>query len=152
MYSMQVSGHVQAPRRVVYQALVSADAIANWRVPDGMRSTIHEFNPTEGGSFRISLTYDAPDAAGKSSAHTDTYHGSFVTLVPDEKVVEELEFETDNPAMRGTLTMTTTLTDAGGGTDIVILDDGLPDAIPAADNELGTRLALDNRAKLIQRS
>ena len=66
--------------------------------------------------FRVSLTYDAPDATGKTQANTDTYHGRFIALVPDERVVEAIEFETDNPALQGELTVTTTLADADGGT------------------------------------
>ena len=150
MYSTAVSRHIRAPRSVVYRALLDADAIAQWRVPEGMSSEVHEFDPREGGRFLVSLTYDAPDPAGKTGAHTDTYHGGFVTLVPDEKVVEVAEFETDDPAMRGAMTMTTTLTDAGDGTDVVIVHDGIPVGVLPSDNETGTRMALDNLARLVE--
>ena len=56
-------------------------------VPDGMTSTC---DPREGGAFRISLTYDEPTETGKTSAHTDTYHGRFVKLVPNEQVEQVL--------------------------------------------------------------
>jgi uncharacterized protein YndB with AHSA1/START domain len=151
MYTTQVSGHVDAPRPAVYRALVSAEAIARWRVPAGMSSEVHEFDAREGGRFRVSLTYDAPDATGKSAAHTDTYHGHFARLVPDEQVVEVLEFESADPALGGTMTMTTTLTDnEDGGTDVLVVHEGLPDAVPAADNETGTRMALANLARLVE--
>ena len=150
MYSTQVSRHVNAPRADVYRALLDADAVARWRVPDGMSSQVHEFDAREGGSFRVSLTYDAPTSTGKSAPNTDTYHGHFVTLVPDERVVEVFEFETDDPALRGEMTMTTTLTDADGGTDVVIVHEGLPDSVPPADNETGQRMALDNLARLVE--
>jgi len=150
MYSTRVSRHVDAPRPAVYRALVDAAAIANWRVPAGMSSQVHEFDAREGGSFRVSLTYDAPDGTGKSTAHTDTYHGRFRKLVPNEQVVEVFEFETADPALRGTMTMTTTLTDADGGTDVVIVHEGIPDGVPAADNETGTRMALANLARLVE--
>ena len=79
------------------------------------------------GTFRISLTYDAQTGTGKTSAHTDTYPGRFVQLVPNERVVELDEFETADPAMRGEMTITITLTDAhSGGTDLVAVHDGLP--------------------------
>ena len=129
---------------------MDADAVAKWRVPAGMSSHVHEFDAREGGSFRVSLTYDAPDAAGKSAAHTDTYHGHFIRLVRDREVVEIFEFETADPELRGTMTMTTTLTDAGDGTDVVIVHEGIPDSVPAADNEMGTRMALANLAKLVE--
>ena len=152
MYSTRVSRRIQAPRAAVYRALLDADAVAKWRVPEGMSSVVHEFEGREGGSFRVSLTYDAPDATGKSAANTDTYHGRFVKLVPDEQVVEELEFETGDPALRGRMTMTTTLADAGddSGTDVSVFHEGLPDAIPVADNELGTRMALASLARLVE--
>ncbi|MBG0857427.1 SRPBCC domain-containing protein [Streptomyces spinoverrucosus] len=150
MYSTRVSGRVNASRAAVYRALVDAQAIAQWRVPDGMRSEVHEFEAREGGRFRVSLTYDMPGAAGKTSRHTDTYHGHFAKLVPDEQVVEVLEFETADPALRGTMTMTTTLTDADGGTDVVVVHEGIPDAVPAADNETGTRMALAKLARLVE--
>ena len=100
MQATHVRRHVRAPRARVYRALLDAGAIAAWRVPDGMTSVVHEFDAREGGSFRISLTYDAPDRAGKTAAATDTYHGRFERLVPGERVVEVVEFETDDPALR----------------------------------------------------
>ncbi|MGW6057006.1 SRPBCC domain-containing protein [Streptomyces sp. NPDC055189] len=152
MYSTEVSGHVNAPRAAVYRALLDADAIARWRVPDGMSSQVHAFEAREGGRFRVSLTYDDPSGTGKSASHTDTYHGHFAKLVPDEQVVEVLAFETADPGLGGTMTMTTTLTDAGadGGTDVRIVHEGIPDSVPAADNETGTRMALANLARLVE--
>lgn len=150
MYATRVSHHVNASRAAVYRALLDADAIARWRVPDGMTGHVHEFDGREGGAFRVSLTYDRPTGTGKSDAHTDTYHGRFVRLVPDEQVVEEVEFETDDPDLRGTMTMTTTLTDADGGTDVLVVHEGIPDAVPARDNETGTRMALANLARLVE--
>jgi uncharacterized protein YndB with AHSA1/START domain len=152
MYATQVTRHIDAPRPAVYRALLDPAAIARWRVPAGMTSHLHAFEAREGGSFRVSLTYDTADAgSGKSAAHTDTYHGHFARLMPDEQVVEVLEFETPDPALRGTMTMTTTLTDApGGGTDVLVVHEGIPDAVPAADNETGTRMALANLAELVE--
>ena len=141
---------MRAQRSAVYRALLDAGAIAKWRVPAGMNSHVHEFDAREGGSFRISLTYDAPAGSGKSAAHTDTYHGRFVRLVPDERVVEVFEFETADPELRGTMTMTTTLTEAADGTDVLVVHEGIPDKVPAADNETGTRMALANLASLVE--
>lgn len=151
MYSTRVSRHVTAPRPAVYRALLDPEAIAKWRVPAGMSSQVHEFDAREGGRFRVSLTYDLPTGTGKSASHTDTYHGHFAKLVPDQEVVEVLEFETEDPALRGTMTMTTTLADAdGGGTEVLMLHEGIPDAVPPADNETGTRMALANLARLVE--
>ncbi|MFJ4468312.1 SRPBCC domain-containing protein [Streptomyces sp. NPDC089424] len=150
MYATRVSGRVDAPRAEVYRALVDGRAVARWRVPDGMRGRVHEFEAREGGRFRVSLTYEMPDGSGKTEAHTDTYHGHFARLVPDEQVVEILEFETADPALRGVMTLTTTLTDADGGTDVLVVHEGIPDAVPAADNETGTRMALAKLAALVE--
>ncbi|GIF49205.1 uncharacterized protein YndB with AHSA1/START domain [Asanoa ferruginea] len=150
MYSTRVLQHINAPRSAVYAALLDPDAIARWRVPAGMTSEVHSFEAREGGTFRVSLTYDDPGSAGKSGSHTDTYHGHFARLVPDEQVVEVFEFETDTAALHGEMTMTTTLTDAEGGTDVLIVHEGLPDDVPAEDNETGTRMALANLARLVE--
>jgi uncharacterized protein YndB with AHSA1/START domain len=150
MSSTRISRHVKAPRASVYRALIDARAIATWKVPTGMTSHVHEFDPREGGSFRISLTYDAPTGTGKTTAHTDTYHGRFVKLVPDEQVVEVVEFETTDPAMRGEMTITTTLTDADGGTEILAVHDGLPSGVSPADNETGWRMSLAKLAALVE--
>lgn len=115
-----------------------------------MTGHVHEFDAREGGSFRVSLTYDVPNGTGKTTAHTDTYHGHFVTLVPDEQVVEVLEFETADPDLGGEMTMTTTLADADGGTDILVVHEAIPDGVPVTDNETGTRMALANLAALVE--
>ncbi len=94
---------------------------------------------------RISLTYDA--ASGKTTAHTDTFHGRFVKLVTDEKVVEVVEFEMADPALRGEMTITIALSDADGGREIVAVHDGLPPGLSTADNEKGWRSSL---AKLVE--
>ena len=108
------------------------------------------FDAREGGSFRISLTYDAPTGTGKTSAHTDTYHGCFVKLVTNEQVVEVVEFETTDPALQGEMTITITLADVDGGTDILAVHDGLPPGIPTADNEAGWRSSLAKLAALVE--
>ena len=141
--------HIKASRAAVYRALLDPAAVARWRVPEGMSSVVHSFEAREGGTFRVSLTY-AGAGVGKSAAHTDTYHGHFARLVPDEQVVEVIEFETDDPALQGPMTMTTTLTDAAGGTDVAIAHEGLPAGVSPADNELGTRMSLANLARLVE--
>ena len=116
-----------------------------------MTSQVHTFEAREGGAIRVSLTYDAPTAAGKTAAHTDTYHGRFVRLVPDELVVEADEFETEDPALRGEMLSTITLADApAGGTDVVGMHENLPEGVSAADNETGWRMALGKLAALAE--
>jgi uncharacterized protein YndB with AHSA1/START domain len=150
MSSTRICRRVNAPRARVYRALTDARDIAAWRVPTGMTSEVHEFDPREGGRFRISLTYDAPDQQGKTSAHTDTYHGRFVRLVPDRQVVEVVEFETDDPGMRGEMTITYDLVDVDGGTELVAVHDHLPPALSVADNETGWQMSMDKLAALVE--
>jgi uncharacterized protein YndB with AHSA1/START domain len=145
-----IACHINAPRAAVYRALLDARSIATWRVPTGMTSHVHEFDAREGGLFRISLTYDAPTGTGKTTTHTDTYHGRFVKLVTNEQVVEVDEFETTDPTMLGEMTITTTLADADGGTDVLVVYEGLPGGVSATDNETGTRMALAKLAALVE--
>jgi uncharacterized protein YndB with AHSA1/START domain len=148
--SSRVGRHIRAPRAIIYRALLDPTAIATWRVPDGMIAHVHEFDAREGGCFRVSLTDNASDSTGKTSAHTDTYHGRFARLVPDEQVVEMLGFETADPELVGEMTITTSLADADGGTDVSIVYEGLPGGVSTADNETGTRMALAKLAALLE--
>lgn len=147
----EVSRHLAAPRHRVYAALTDGDQVAQWRFPGGMTCSVHEFDTVEGGRVRVSLTYTS-GGVGKSEAQTDTYSGRFTTLVPDELVVEVDEFETDDPTLRGEMTMTIRLTDAGdGGTLLSASHDGVPPGVSPEDNELGWRDALERLAQLVER-
>jgi uncharacterized protein YndB with AHSA1/START domain len=134
----------------VYAALVDADAVAEWKVPDGMTCQVHAFDPQVGGTVRISLTYETFSDAGKSTAHTDTYRGRFVELVPNERVVEIDEFETADPAFRGEMKITISLVDADGGTDVLGVHEGLPAGVSVSDNEAGWRSSLARLAVLVE--
>jgi uncharacterized protein YndB with AHSA1/START domain len=84
-----------------------------------MTSHVHEFDAREGGSFRISLTYDAAERTGKTSTRTE-YRGRFVKFVPNEQLVQMDEFESTEPDLRGEMTITITLVDADGGTRLLV--------------------------------
>jgi uncharacterized protein YndB with AHSA1/START domain len=150
MYDQRATGLVRGSRARVYAALLDADAVAAWRVPDDMTAQVHEWEPVEGGRFRVSLTYRDPERAGKSAGATDTYAGRFVRLVPGEQVVEELAFETGDPDLAGTMTMTWSLRDVDGGTEVDLLHEGLPDAVPPEDNATGTRMSLAKLAAYVE--
>ncbi len=152
MRSTRVSRHVRASREKVYAALIDAEAVARWKVPEGMTSEVHEFDARVGGNVRISLTYDTSGDAGKSTAHTDTYRGRFVELVPNERVVEIDEFETADPAFRGEMKITISLVDSNGGTDVLGVHEGLPAAVSVTDNEAGWRSSLARLAALVEDS
>jgi hypothetical protein len=67
MSSTRIRRHLNAPRATVYCALLDPQAIAKWKVPEGMTCHVHEFDAREGGSFRISLTYDQSTVAPNGS-------------------------------------------------------------------------------------
>ena len=150
MSSTHISQHINAPRASVYRALLDPRVVATWKVPTGMTCHVHSFDAREGGSFRISLTYDEPTGTGKTTAHTDTYRGRFAKLVPNERIVEVDEFETEDPALRGEMTITITLADSGGGTNLLAVHDGLPPGVSSADNETGWRMALAKLTALVE--
>ena len=148
--STRISVVLDAPRERVYNALIDPQAVREWMVPDGMTSTIHNFEAREGGFFRISLTYDEPTGTGKSSSHRDTYHGTFVTLVPGHKVVQRLEFETSDPSLQGEMTTSFTLREVDGRTELLATHESLPPGLSADDNETGWRMSLQKLARLVQ--
>jgi uncharacterized protein YndB with AHSA1/START domain len=150
--SMQVSKIIKAPRQAVYQACLDPDALAKWRVPDNMKAQVHVFDAREGGRFRISLTYQNPahSPGGKSSEDTDTFEGRFIELIPDEKIVEVVAFESPDPNFAGEMRITTSLRDTAGGTEITLLFQDMPAGIHLEDNEAGTRQSLRKLAALLE--
>ena len=147
MSTTRVSTHLAAPRDAVYRAFTDPAVIARWRFPDGMTSSVELL---DGGAFRVTLTYDAPDARGKTTAHSDTYRARFERLVPGELVVEVDEFETADPQLAGEMTMTITLRDSDGSTELLAVHEGVPPGVAPEDNELGWRMALDRLAALVE--
>lgn len=153
--STSVTRAIRAPREDVYQAFLDPDAVAAWLPPAGMHGTVHRFDPREGGAFRISLTYEDPSDApggtgGKTSADTDTHHGRFVTLVPPERIVEVVEFESTDPRFAGEMTITVTLADTDGGTEVTFRCDDIPTGISPEANEVGCRSSLEKLAALLE--
>ena len=148
----QVSRIIKAPRQKIYQAFLDPAAVAAWLAPDNMRSQVHTFDPREGGQFRISLTYQNPADSnlGKTDGNTDTYHGTFVKLVPGEVIVESIEFETNQPGFKGEMTMTVKLADVDGGTEVSLHYENIPSAIRPEDNEEGSRQSLNKLAAYVE--
>ena len=150
MTTTRLERSIRAPRAVVYRALIDPAAVEQWMVPDGMTSRVHSFDAHEGGEFRISLTYDEPTGAGKTNAQTDTFHGRFERLVPDTEVVQVIEFETDDPELQGSMTITYLLADAEDGTTVTGIHQNLPPGLSPSDNELGWRMSMDKLARLVE--
>jgi uncharacterized protein YndB with AHSA1/START domain len=134
----------------VYDALLDARAVQRWMVPDGMSSRVDAFEAREGGAIAISLTYDEPTGTGKTTDRTDSFQGHFARLVPDEEVVQVVEFETPDSSLTGAMTITYRLVDADGGTDLIAVHDNLPPGVSAADNELGWQMSIGKLTRLVE--
>ena len=141
---------MRAPRETVYRTLLDERAVTRWRVPDGMRGEVHTFEPREGGAVHISLTYDDQERVGKTAAQTDTYRGRFVELVPNERIVEVVEFETEDASLQGEMRITIALADVDGGTEVTAVHDGVPSGVPPEQNEAGWRGGLEKLAALVE--
>lgn len=146
----QLARRIAASATSVYEALTTADNVQGWMVPDGMTSVVHEFDARQGGSFRVSLTYDDPRSRGKSNAATDTFHGRFVRLVPGREVVQDVEFETDDPRMQGVMTVRYVLREEDGTTVVLGSHEHMPTGLSPEDNELGWRISMDKLARLVE--
>lgn len=148
MPGTKISRVLSAAPSAVYAALLDPDAVARWMVPDGMRSVVNQFDPREGGDFRITLTYDEPTGSGKTTPQSDSYHGTFVRLVPDREVIQEMEFDSDDSSMRGRMRLELFLQKAGDGTLLSVEHHDLPPGVSAADNDIGWSMALDKLEQL----
>ncbi|WP_323171036.1 SRPBCC domain-containing protein [Natrialba sp. PRR66] len=154
--STQVTMVIDAPREEVYRAFLDPDAVATWLPPDGMDGHVHYFDPREGGEFRISLTYrdprnDSPGGGGgKTADDTDTHRGRFVALVPHEKIVETIEFETTDQRFAGEMRVTVSLEETDEGTAVTYRCENIPQGIRLEDNEAGNRSSVRNLAELVE--
>jgi uncharacterized protein YndB with AHSA1/START domain len=99
------------------------------------------------------LTYeDAAGAPGKATADSDVVDARFVDIVPDRRVVQAVEFESDDPAFAGTMTMTWEVTAVDGGTRVDITADEVPEGISADDHAAGLASSLANLARYVEGS
>ena len=153
MRTTRISRFIPAPASRIYQTILDPAALPRWKVPKGMTLQVHQFEARQGGHLRVSLTYHDPGAVGKSVAHTDTYSGRFLQLIPNQLIVERDEFETDDPQFAGAMTITIELASADGGTALTATHEGVPPGVSLADNETGWNMALDKLTTLVtQRS
>jgi len=144
---------VEATPREIYRAFLDPDLIASWLAPDEMTLRVHAFDAREGGEFRMALAYpEGEGGAGKTTADMDAYHGRFVELVPDRRIVEVIEFESDDPGFAGEMRMTVTMAPTRQGTYVTIDFDGIPPGIALADNEEGVASSLEKLSELVGRT
>ena len=147
-----VSRLIQASPREIYQAYMDPEKLVSWLPLEGMKGRIEIFEPREGGSFRMILTYRQPggSAPGKSSQDSDVVNGRFVELVPDRRIVQEFEFESEDPAFAGTMTMTWQLKPVREGTEVEVSAEDVPTGIGQEDHEEGIGSTLANLAAFVE--
>lgn len=139
-----------APDRV-YAALLDPDALVTWLPPRGMTGRFEGFDARPGGSYRMVLTYaNASGARGKTSADADVVEARFVEIVPGERVVQAVDFVSDDPRYAGTMTMSWELVPVQAGTRIDIRADDVPDGISAAEHATGLASSLANLAAYLE--
>ena len=136
---------IAAPVGRVFDAFVNRDALLAWLPPRGMIAKFERFDPRPGGSYRLLLTYVDPAASrGKSSADSDIVEARYVDIVPGVRVVQAVDFVSDDPRFAGTMMMTWTVAEVDGGTRVEITADDVPDGISANDHATGLASSLEN--------
>jgi uncharacterized protein YndB with AHSA1/START domain len=143
----RASRRLEAPVDRVFRALIDRDDLVAWLPPEGMTATFEQFDPRPGGSYRLVLQYDdAAGAPGKSSADSDVVEVRYLDIVPNARVVQAVDFVSDDPAFAGTMTMTWEVHAADGETLVEITAADVPDGISAEDHATGLASSLENLA------
>ncbi len=132
---------LRAPPDRVYRAFLDADAMVKWLPPHGFTGKVHQMDARVGGGYRMSFTNFS---TGKSHA----FGGSYVTLVPNEQISYIDRFE--DPAMPGEIQVSITLRKVSCGTDLEIVQAGLPSMIPVELCYLGWQESLSLLAHLVE--
>jgi len=143
---------IGAAPHAIFKAFIDPEALASWLPPEGMTCRIHVFEPRQGGSYRMALSYDAPDHStpGKSSEHIDIVCGRFIEMVPDERIVQAVDFESEDAAFSGTMIMTWSLAEVSSGTLVTIMCENVPCGISKEDHDEGLNSTLDNLANYME--
>lgn len=125
----------------VYRAFIEADALAKWLPPNGFACTVHQLDAKVGGSFRMSFR-NFTTGIGHS------FGGKYLELVPGERVRYTDKFDDSN--LPGEMTVTATFKTVTVGTELNIVQEGIPDAIPVEMCYLGWQDSLRNLASLVE--
>jgi uncharacterized protein YndB with AHSA1/START domain len=125
----------------VYRAFIEADALAKWLPPNGFACTVHDFDPSVGGQFRMSFR-------NFTTSESHSFGGEFLELTPGERIRYTDRF--DDPNLPGEMEVTVILKSVSVGTDMEITQAGVPDLIPAEACYLGWQESLRNLARLVE--
>lgn len=125
----------------VYRAFIEADALAKWLPPNGFTCTVHHLEPKVGGTFKMSFR-------NFTTGHGHSFGGEYLELVPGERLRYTDRF--DDPALAGEITVTVTLRKVMVGTELGVVQEGIPDLIPVEACYLGWQESLRNLARLVE--
>jgi uncharacterized protein YndB with AHSA1/START domain len=125
----------------VYRAFLDADALAKWLPPNGYTCKVHEMNAVVGGSYKMSFT-------NFSTGKSHSFGGTYLELKPHERIRYTDKF--DDPNLPGEMVTTITLKKVSCGTEVTIVQEGIPSAIPAEACYLGWQESLTLLAKLVE--
>jgi uncharacterized protein YndB with AHSA1/START domain len=125
----------------LYRAFLEPDALAKWLPPNGFACTVHHLEPKVGGTHRMSFR-------NFTTGHGHSFGGQYLELVPNERLRYTDKF--DDPNMPGEMTVTVTLKKVMVGTELSIVQEGVPDVIPVEACYLGWQESLENLRKLVE--
>jgi uncharacterized protein YndB with AHSA1/START domain len=125
----------------VYRAFLEADALAKWLPPNGFACTVHQLDAKIGGSYRMSFR-------NFTTSQSHSFSGEYIELVPNQRLHYVDRFE--DPNLTGEIQVTVTLKPVSVGTELNIVQEGLPDMIPLGACYLGWQDSLQNLAKLVE--
>jgi uncharacterized protein YndB with AHSA1/START domain len=132
---------LRAPPERVYRAFLDADAMSKWIAPNGFTCKVHHTDPKVGGSYKMSFT-------NFSTGTSHSFGGEFLELVPNERIRYSDKF--DDPNLPGEMHTTITLKKVSVGTDLNIVQEGVPDMIPEDACYLGWQESLNLLTLLIE--
>lgn len=132
---------LKAPPERIYRAFLNADAMAKWLPPNGFTAKVHHIDARVGGSFRTSFT-------NFTTGQDIAFGGEYLELVPNEKLSYTDRF--DDPDLSGVMTTTVSLVAVSCGTELNIVQEGIPDVIPVEACHLGWQESLELLAKLVE--
>lgn len=125
---------IAAGPEAVFAALVDADARVVWLPPAGMTGRFDRFDARTGGGYRMVLTYGDASVEGKSGQGADVAEVRFAAVEAPHRVVEEVDFVSDDPRFAGTMTMAWVVEPVGAGTRVTVTATDVPDGISSADH------------------
>lgn len=142
---------IHVDQTAVFAALTDRDALTTWLPPKGMGGRFEQFDMRQGGSYRLVLTYEnRSDAPGKTSADSDVSEVRISELVPSERIVQEIDFESDDPAFQGTMRMEWNLRSTDEGTDVEVVARNVPVGVHARDHAEGITSSLTNLSTYLE--